>query len=63
MSDVKTRTIELIIQTNLTDSELVEVFDTGTNNLKELGITLLEINIKNSASSLVKGIEYNNFND
>lgn len=55
---MKYKTIELIISTELPNEELIKIFNEGTGNLKELGITLHEIVIKGSANSLVRGIEY-----
>ncbi len=52
------KTIELIIKTDVENSELLKIFNEGTNNLKELGIELLEIRVVGSANSLVKGIDY-----
>ena len=56
----KFKTIELIIETELPNTEILAFFDSGTSNLKEEGIFLHEINIKDSADSLIKGIEYKN---
>ena len=52
------KTIELIIKTDIGNPELLNIFNEGTNNLKELGIELLEIRVVGSANSLVKGINY-----
>ncbi|GEM_PF-2758597 len=52
------QTIQLVIETELPNEQLLEIFNEGTSNLKELGIVLHEIVIKDSANSLVKGIEY-----
>ena len=56
----KFKTIELIISTKLPNTKILDFFDSGTSNLKEEGILLHEINIKDSADSLIKGIEYKN---
>ena len=55
---MKPRTIQLIISTELPNEDLIKIFNEGTTNLKDLGITLQEIVIKDSANSLVKGIDY-----
>jgi len=55
---MKHKTIELVIKTDFENEELIKVFNNGTENLKELGIELLEIRVKDSANSLVKGIDY-----
>jgi len=52
------KTIQLVISTELPNEDLIKIFNEGTTNLKELGITLYEIVIKGSANSLVRGIEY-----
>lgn len=54
----KHKTISLIIRTDLSNDELVEIFNNGTQNLKDLGIQLLEIRVVGSAVSVVKGINY-----
>ncbi len=56
---MKAKTVELIIESPLSNEDLISVFNQGAESLKELGIELLEINIKNSANSLVRGINYN----
>ena len=56
----KFKTIELIIETERPNTKILDFFDSGTSNLKEEGILLHEINIKDSADSLIKGIEYQN---
>jgi len=48
------QTIQLVIETELPNEQLLEIFNEGTSNLKELGIVLHEIVIKDSANSLVK---------
>ncbi len=55
----KIRTIELVIDSELTNEELLTILNEGTSNLKELGIILREIRVVNSASSIIKGINYN----
>ena len=59
---MKTKTISLIIRTDLSNDELVEIFNNGTQNLKDLGIQLLEIRVVGSAVSVVKGINYGDEN-
>ena len=55
---MKPKTIELIIKSEISNEELLEIFNEGTSNLKDLGIELLEIRIVGSANSLLKGIDY-----
>ncbi len=55
---MKAKTIELIIKTEIPNEEIIEIFNNGTEKLKELGIELLEIRVVGSANSLIKGIEY-----
>ena len=57
---MKHKTIQLIIKTDLTNEEILEIFNNGTENLKELGIQLLEIRVVGSANSIIKGIDYSN---
>ena len=57
---MKHKTIELIIKTDLTNEEILEILNNGTDNLKELGMQLLEIRVVGSANSRVKGIDYSN---
>ena len=52
------KTIELIIKTEITNEELVEIFNNGTQNLKEMGIEVLEIRVSGTANSLIRGIDY-----
>ena len=54
------KTIELIIDTDLTDTEVLDILNEGTTNLKELGMILHELKVKGSAISTIKGISYNN---
>ena len=54
------KTIELIIDSQLTNEELLEILNNGTTNLKELGIILKEIRVVGSANSIIKGIDYSN---
>ena len=60
---MKNKTIELIIKTDLTNEEILEILNNGTDNLKELGMQLLEIRVKGSANSRVKGIDYSNWQE
>ena len=53
---MKTKTIELIIESPLPNDDLLSIFNRGADNLKECGIKVIEINIKNSAHSLVRGL-------
>ena len=53
---IQVKTIELIIKTPLGNEDLISIFNRGADNLKEFGIEVIEINIKNSANSLVRGI-------
>lgn len=55
---MKTKTIELIIKTELPNEAIIEILNNGTTNLKELEMELLEIRVKGSANSLIKGINY-----
>ena len=55
---MKHKTIQLIIKTDLTNEQILEILNNGTENLKELGIQLLEIRVVGSANSLVRGISY-----
>ncbi len=57
---MKHKTIQLIIKTDLTNEQILEILNNGTQNLKELGIQLLEIRVVGSANSLVRGIDYSN---
>jgi len=52
------KTIEIIIKTDLPNEEILKIMNTGTENLKELEMELIEIRVKGSANSLIKGINY-----
>jgi len=54
----KHKTIQLIIETDKENEEILEIFNNGTQNLKDLGIILAEIRIVGSANSVIKGIDY-----
>ena len=56
---MKAKTVELIIETPLSDEDLISVFNQGAENLKEFGIDVREINIVGSAVSYMRGITYN----
>ena len=56
--NMKHKTIQLIIKTDLTNEQILQILNNGTQNLKELGIQLLEIRVVGSANSLVRGINY-----
>ena len=56
---MKTKTIELIIKTEHSNEKIIEMLNNGTKNLHELEMELLEIRVKGSANSLIKGINYN----
>ena len=57
---MKNKTISLIIHTNLENEEILQILNNGTQNLKELGMQLLEIRVVGSANSIIKGIDYSN---
>ncbi len=57
---LKIKTIELIIETELTNEEILELFNKGTENSKDFGVIVKEIRVKNSANSIIKGINYEN---
>ena len=59
----KHKTVQLIIKTKLTNKEILDIFNNGTTNLKELGIKLLEIRVVGHACSYVKGIDYTNWRE
>ena len=59
----KNKTISLIIKTELTNEQILQIFNNGTKNLEDLGMQLLEIRVVGSAVSLVKGICYGGEND
>ena len=59
----KHKTIQLIIKTELTNEQILQIINNGTQNLKELGIQLLEIRVVGSANSLVKGVDYSNWKE
>ena len=54
----KHKSIELIIRTELTNDEILEILNNGTQNLADLGIHLLEIRVVGSANSIIKGVDY-----
>lgn len=56
---MKTKTIQLIIKTDLENTEVIDIMNNGCGNLKELGMDLLSIDIVKTANSLIKGIDYN----
>ena len=56
----KHKTIQLIILTDLTNKEVLQIINNGTDNLKELGMILEEIRVVGKASSIVKGVDYSN---
>ena len=58
----KYKTIELVIDTNLTNEEILKIFNNETPNLNSLSIELLEIRVVGSANSIIKGINYKNDN-
>ncbi|GAH12302.1 unnamed protein product [marine sediment metagenome] len=52
------KTIEFIIETELSNEELIDIFDNA--NLEDFKIKVEEIRVKGSANSLIKGISYEN---
>jgi len=56
----KHKTIELVILTDLSNEEILEILNNGTDNLKDLGMILEEIRVVGKASSIVKGVDYTN---
>ena len=56
---MRTKVIELTIKTDKENQELLEIFNRGTSNLKEMGIVLLEIKVHGSANSLIKAEQKN----
>ena len=56
---MKAKTVELIIETPLSNEDLISVFNRGAENLKEFGIDVREINIVGSANSYMRGVSYN----
>ena len=56
----KHKTIELVILTDLSNEEILEILNNGTDNLKDLGIILEEIRVVGKANSIIKGISYEN---
>ena len=57
---MKTKTIQLIIKTDLNNEEIIEIMNSGTQNLNQVSMALLEIRVVGSANSLIKGLNYNN---
>ena len=52
------KTIEFIIETELSNEKLIEIFNCA--NLDEFKIRIEEIRVKGSANSLIRGIDYSN---
>lgn len=57
---MKHKTIQLIILTDLSNEEVLQIINNGTDNLKELGILLEEIRVMGHACSYIKGVDYTN---
>ena len=57
---MKNKTIELIIESDLSNEEILEILNNGTKNLGWLGMKLKEIRVVGSANSIIKGIDYTN---
>ena len=57
---MKTKTIQLIIKTDLNNEEIIEIMNSGTQNLNQVSMALLEIRVVGSANSLIKGLNYDN---
>ena len=60
---MKHKTIQIIIRTDLTNEEILQVINNGTDNLKELGMILEEIRVVGKANSIIKGISYDNLKE
>ena len=60
---MKHKTIQLIILTDLSNEEVLQIINNGTDNLKELGILLEEIRVVGKANSIIKGISYENLKE
>ena len=57
---MKFKTIELIIETELSNEDILTIMNEGTQTLKEFAMNLKEIRVKGSADSIIKGIDYSN---
>ena len=56
---MKNKTIELVIETELSNEDILAIMNEGTQTLKEFAMNLKEIRVKGSADSIIKGIDYN----
>ena len=54
----KTKIINLIVKTDLSNQEVMDLFNSNSDNMKESGLEILAIDLLNTAHTIIKGITY-----